>query len=190
MPRLPINYANTIIYKIVCNDLNITECYVGHTTDFVCRKQCHKKRCINKTNKKHNSKLYKVIRSNGGWENYSMIEIEKFPCQDVNEAKKKERECFENHNSSLNTNFPQRSKKEYYIDNKDEMSIKNKTYNLANKEKIADHKKVMYEINRLEILEKHKTETFICECGRLIKCCNRSRHSKSKVHNDNIKSII
>jgi predicted GIY-YIG superfamily endonuclease len=61
MPRLPIDYANTIIYKIVCNDLNITECYVGHTTDFVRRKKSHKHRCITETDKKHNLKVYKII---------------------------------------------------------------------------------------------------------------------------------
>jgi hypothetical protein len=124
MPRLPINYANTVIYKIVCNDLNVTECYVGHTTDIVCRKQSHKKRCTNKTNKKHNLKVYKIIRDNGGWINYSMIEIEKYPCQDVQEAKKKEREWFENLNSSLNTYFPQRNIKEWREMNREELAIK------------------------------------------------------------------
>ena len=34
-------YANTIIYKIVCNDLNITDCYVGNTTKFTNRKSPH-----------------------------------------------------------------------------------------------------------------------------------------------------
>jgi hypothetical protein len=126
MPRLPINYANTVIYKIVCNDLNITECYVGHTTDIVCRKQSHKKRCITETDKKHNLKVYKIIRDNGGWDDYSIIEIEKFPCQDVQEAKKKEREWFEKLNCSLNTYFPQRNPKEWREMNREELAIKKK----------------------------------------------------------------
>ena len=46
MPRLPIDYANTVIYKIVCNDLSITELYVGHTTDFIRRKWSHRNNCI------------------------------------------------------------------------------------------------------------------------------------------------
>jgi hypothetical protein len=126
MPRLPINYANTVIYKIVCNDLNITECYVGHTTDIVCRKQSHKKRCITETDKKHNLKVYKIIRDNGGWDDYSIIEIEKFPCQDVQEAKKKEREWFEKLNCSLNTYLPQRNPKEWREMNREEVAIKKK----------------------------------------------------------------
>jgi predicted GIY-YIG superfamily endonuclease len=89
MPRLPIDYANTIIYKIVCNDLNITECYVGHTTDIVRRKYNHKNCSVNEKSKDYNTKLYKTIREKGGFDNYSMIEIEKYPCKDVQEAKKK-----------------------------------------------------------------------------------------------------
>jgi hypothetical protein len=108
MPCLPIDYANTIIYKIVCNDLSIKECYVGHTTDFVRRKWSHKYCCKTETDKKYHLKVYKIIRDNGGWENYSIIRIEKYPCKDVNEAKKKEREWFENLNSKLNSHLPQR----------------------------------------------------------------------------------
>ena len=47
MPRKIINYTNTIIYKIVCNDLNITDLYVGSTTDFTNRKYNHKSSCNN-----------------------------------------------------------------------------------------------------------------------------------------------
>jgi hypothetical protein len=174
MPRLPINYAKTLIYKIVCNDLNVTECYVGHTTDFVCRKKSHKKNCLNEKGKKYNYKVYKMIRDNGGWVNYSMIEIEKFPCQDVNEAKKKERECFENHNSSLNTNFPQRSKKEYYIDNKDEMNKKQKEYNIANTEEIKERRR----------------KSFVCECGKEFNHENKARHLRTKIHIDYLNTLI
>ena len=42
MPIQNIKYNNTLIYKIVCNDLNIKDVYVGHTTDFRRRKNCHK----------------------------------------------------------------------------------------------------------------------------------------------------
>jgi len=38
MPKKEIDYSNTIIYKIVCRDLNIKECYVGHTTNFTKQK--------------------------------------------------------------------------------------------------------------------------------------------------------
>ena len=42
MPRKEIDYSKTVIYKIVCNDLNVKDVYVGHTTDFTKRKATHK----------------------------------------------------------------------------------------------------------------------------------------------------
>jgi hypothetical protein len=33
------NYQNTVIYKIVCNDLSIKDLYVRHTTNFRKRKR-------------------------------------------------------------------------------------------------------------------------------------------------------
>ena len=88
MPK-QINYQNTIIYKIVCNDSNVQDVYICHTTDFTKRKAYHKRVCTNPNAKGHNFLLiYNTIRNNGGWENWSMIEIEKFQdCNDINEAR-------------------------------------------------------------------------------------------------------
>ena len=41
MPRVEIDYSNTIIYKISCKDTSITDIYVGHTTNFIQRKHTH-----------------------------------------------------------------------------------------------------------------------------------------------------
>jgi hypothetical protein len=180
MPRLPINYAKTVIYKIVCNDLSITECYVGHTTDFVCRKKSHKDRCRNETGDRYNLKIYKMIRDTGGWENYSMVEIEKYPCNDSNEACAKEREWYEKLNSSLNTIFPQRNKKEYYIANKDKIAIKKKEYYIANRdEKIIKQKE--YNI---------ASKKFVCECGKESNYSQKARHLRSKFHIDYLNTLI
>ena len=32
MPRKEIDYTKTNFYKIVCKDLSVKDCYVGHTT--------------------------------------------------------------------------------------------------------------------------------------------------------------
>ena len=42
--------------------------------------------------KKNNSKVYRMMRENGGCEEFKMIEIEKFPCNDKREAEKRESE--------------------------------------------------------------------------------------------------
>jgi hypothetical protein len=189
MPRLPIDYANTIIYKIVCNDLNITECYVGHTTDFTRRKSKHKFRCITETDKKHNLKVYKIIRDNGGWDNYSIIEIEKFPCQDVHEAKKKEREWFENLNSSLNTYFPQRNHKEWREMNREELAIKKKEWHIANRDEIAIKNKEWRIFHINEIKEK-SSKKFVCECGKESDYSHKARHLRTKFHINYLNTLI
>ena len=43
MPKDTIDYSNTIIYKIYCNDSSVTDIYIGHTTNFIKRKYQHKK---------------------------------------------------------------------------------------------------------------------------------------------------
>ena len=91
MPRKAVIYLNTIIYKIVCKDLSITDVYVGQTTNFTKRKNQHKRNCCNPDAEKHHLKVYQHIRDYGGWENFDMIEIEKYPCNDANEGRKRER---------------------------------------------------------------------------------------------------
>ena len=58
MPRKVVDYSKTVIYKIVCKDLNITELYVVHTTDFT-RRKCEHKTCCN--NEKSNIIIIKCI---------------------------------------------------------------------------------------------------------------------------------
>ena len=88
MPRTNINYSNTIIYKLYCKDLSISQLYIGHTTNMRRRKYSHNWKC-NNDNKSYNSKVYTFIRENGGFDNWDMIEIERYPCNNLNEAKKK-----------------------------------------------------------------------------------------------------
>ena len=92
MPRTPIDFSKTIIYKIVHKeDPDNHEIYVGHTTDFTNRKRCHKKTCNNQ-NDRHHLKVYQYIRENGGWDDFIMLEIEKYPCNDANEARAREQD--------------------------------------------------------------------------------------------------
>jgi hypothetical protein len=135
MPRNTINYSNTIMYKIVCTDLNINDCYVGHTTNFTTRKSAHKNSCNNLECVAYNDKKYIYIRQNGGWENWEMIEIEKYACCDLNEARARERYWYEQLNSKLNTRLPMREieekheyNKHYLNDHKDELKEKRKDY--------------------------------------------------------------
>jgi hypothetical protein len=94
MPRINIDYSNTVIYKITCDDKSITNTYVGHTTNFIQKKYVHKQNCI-KTRKVNNKcEMYDIIRKNGGWENWKMEILDFFNCVDHNAAIIKEQEYY------------------------------------------------------------------------------------------------
>ena len=101
MPKVEIDYSNTLIYKITCKDVTITDLYVGHTINFVQRKYAHKQGCI-----KEQCKLYTTIRNNGGWDNWMMEIIGFFKCKDQYEARQKEQEYFVLLNATLNSIEP------------------------------------------------------------------------------------
>ena len=87
MPKTPIEYSKCCIYKIehIANESIV---YVGHTTSFDNRKCQHKCSYRNTNNNKYNYKLYQMIRDNGDFDMFRMIEILKYPCNDKREAKK------------------------------------------------------------------------------------------------------
>ena len=75
MPRFAI--SDYIFYKFACLDSSVELCYVGSTANWKQRKQRHKNNCNNENSKKYNYKVYTLIRANGGWDNFKMIEIGK-----------------------------------------------------------------------------------------------------------------
>ena len=104
MPNLPTDYSKTIIYKLLHKeDYDNANIYIGSTTDFIRRKNNHKNCCHNEKQKGHNDKKYQYIRDNGGWESFNMIEVEKFPCNDGNEARAREEYWRCHFNSQLNS---------------------------------------------------------------------------------------
>jgi hypothetical protein len=106
MPKKEIDYSNTIIYKIYCNDPAVTDVYVGHTTNFVQRKHAHKHSCSNLKTMNYNCKVYEVIRNNGGWSNWKMEIVNFYNCRDHYEARKKEQEYFVSLKATLNSIEP------------------------------------------------------------------------------------
>ena len=127
MSQKNIDYSCTVIYKITCKDPAVTDLYVGHTTDFVKRRAAHKRECL-----QSDCKLYKTIRDNGGWTNWSMEALTFFNCQDLIAAKTKEQEYFVALKATLNSVEPLGNKKI-----KEEVDGKEKK-NKVKKEKIIE----------------------------------------------------
>jgi hypothetical protein len=177
MPKKAIDYNKCIIYKIVSNDLTINDLYVGHTTNFTKRKQKHKSDCNNINSRSYNLKVYQFIRENGGWENWNMVLIENYPCNNELEALARERYFYELLNGTLNSQYPNRSVKEYYNDNKDKIKQYNKQYDkqyyIDNKDKIKQYR------------EQNKDK--IKECKRLYRQQNKDKIKQ--YYNDNKEHI-
>ena len=89
-----------------------------------------------------------------------MIEVEKFPCNDKREAEAREEYWRCHFNSQLNirrayiTNVEKIDyKKQFYLDNKDNILKQKKQYYEIHKDKILDEKKQYYEKNKDKLLE-------------------------------------
>jgi len=158
------DYQKTIIYKFYCKDNNINDIYIGHTVDFNSRKSKHETRCNNINDEGYNIKLYQFIRNNGGWDNWNMIEIEKYPCNDIDEALDRETYWYNLLKPSLNTLCPKRSVKERYELNKE----------YINKE----YRKKYREINGRE----KERELITCDCGKKLSRGSLNRHLKRNTH--------
>jgi hypothetical protein len=181
MPKKAIDYKKAMIYKICCNDLDVKDIYVGSTTEFTKRKNSHKSRYFVEDRK---FKLYQCIRDNGGWDNWSMILIENYPCNNKIELTSRERYYIETLNATLNSIRPIVSKQE----KQEETKVFLEKWRSNNKEKIAqyriEHKEDAKKYNK-EYHKKNKemkTRRKICECGTFIQTRNKIRHLKSQLH--------
>lgn len=207
MPKKEIDYSKTVIYKICCKDLNITDIYIGHTTNLVQRRHSHKSNCITETSKEYNKIAYQFIRANGGWDNWSIILVEKCPCLDLEEASKIERYYIETLNATLNMVIPSRTIKEWYELNRDKkaeyyknninyikersklhrnnnreiINEKAKLFRITHKEELLQKSRLRYEKNK-DIECSRKREKINCECGCIVARGNLAEHKKTQKH--------
>lgn len=167
-------YLPAFVYKITCNDPEIRECYIGSTYNFRSRMVAHKTSCENPKSSKYNYKLYKFIRSTGGWSNWTMKVIYGVEVYDKKELIELESKTINLIKPSLNCQIPLRTRAEYYQDNKNKILDDVRCYREKNKEKL-----------------KLKTK---CICGGSYSYNSRYSHFKSIKHNnfiaENEKNLI
>ena len=86
-----------------------------------------------------------MIRQNGGWDMFRMIEVEKYSCTDKREAEKRETEVMKEIKADLNSmisyvseevkkKYQHEYSKEYYEANKDKIKERVKAYRDENEE--------------------------------------------------------
>ena len=189
------DYSKCVIYKIVCKNKNIKDCYIGSTCNYINRKSQHKNCCNNVKSKLYNIKVYKFIRDNEGWDNWDFVIIEKYPCNDKVEKLIRERYWVELM-GTLNNNIPNRAEKEYRDNNKEYHKEYHKEYRDNNKDKIAEYQKEYnkeYRDNNKDKIAEYQKEyrknkkPYTCiTCNTTMRSDSKTYHNKSKKHLRNL----
>ena len=204
MPQ--VDYNKCVIYKIQHKELDEL-LYVGSTTHFGNRKVQHKRSCYNSNGKSYNSKLYSTIRDNGGWDEFNMVIVKEFPCENKRQAEAEEDRIMRQMRSSLNTirsyqtpeerqerhsitnkvlyqNNIEKHKeigKKYYENNRDKILERTKEHYQQNREKIIDYNKEYREQNKNKIKERDNAK-YECPCGGKYTRGNKAIHLKTLKH--------
>ena len=208
MPRKPIDYSKTYFYKIVCKDTSITDCYVGHTTDFTKRKSQHKSNSNNQKHKEYYYFVYQFIRNNGNWDNFEMVLINVECCENGFVARQRERFYKEQLKATLNIHRPFVNAEEaietkmqlnelykengYWQNYRDKhkehiKQVKHQNY-INKKPEIQAKNQEWYKQNK-DSVARRQNEKFICGCGGHFTKVHKQRHERTNKHQKYLQSL-
>ncbi len=160
--------TNYVMYKVCPKNKELNFCYIGQTANFENRKRQHIRNTTCETDKKHyHLKHYETIRNNGGWDEWEMIELEKFNDKTKLEARIREQELIKEHSANLNMlsayiteDERQANKKaiteKFRAENKEYLAEQTKKYKEEHKEVIAEQMKKYRAENKEKISQKKK----------------------------------
>ena len=134
---------------------------------------------------------FRIIET-GDWD---YMTLEKIIFDDPFELKNRERFYIEN-NDCVNHNIPNQTKveydKQYYIENKDEITEYQAQYRDTHKENKREYDK-QYRIDNKKNITANASEIVQCECGCCVRADGLSKHRNSKKHKTimlNLRNII
>ena len=197
-----VNYQKSKIYKIISTHTD--KCYVGSTTKDRLSNRLAGHRSDLKTGIAITSKYILELGD------YEIVLLELYPCNSKDELHARERYYIEALDC-VNKCIPNRSQKEYKLNNKDKIKETKKEYRLKNKDKIKEYNKEYHLKNKDKIKEtkkeyrlknKDKTKEYnkelyiknkdaitekskikiTCDCGKEVLKCKISVHKKSQKH--------
>ena len=204
------DYSKGQIYKIV--DKGFNKCYIGSTVQKLsCRMAGHRRdydRYLSGSHPYKNS-IFNLF-DEFGVDNCKIVWIEDYPCSSKKELEAREGK-YQKEIECVNKVIAGRTLEEYYQDNKEKINKANQEYYFKNREKTIarqlenyhNNKEVKKELNkernkkyRIEHLDKVReqdrlskqknkeiyTRHWTCDCGLTIQFCNKSKHLKSKKH--------
>ena len=207
MPLSAVDYSKIVIYRIFSDSHEFV--YVGSTCNFRARKGQHKSRCNNPNSPKYDFKLYSTIRENGGFENWKMLQIEEYACENKRQAEKREQYWIDFYKPQLNTYkaFGCETKQEYNKQYYTEHAVEIKQYHIEHAEKIKEYQKQyhiehkeqkkqyyiehaeeikeqqkQYLIEHAEEIKKQQSESIQCVCGSVCRKDRMSKHNRTLKH--------
>jgi hypothetical protein len=137
------DYTKGKIYKIECYTTGLV--YIGSTIQsLIQRLQSHRwdyNRYLN--GKIHFITSFDVLEN----DNYNIVLLEEYPCENKEQLHAKEAEYIRN-NECVNKRIPNRSWKERYSNNKEQILERQKQYYTNNKEQISERQKKYYIDNK------------------------------------------
>jgi hypothetical protein len=183
MPRLV--YNDYFFYKIVCLTDDVDLSYVGSTCNWRNRKYQHKFDCTNPNSKSYNNKKYQMMRSNGGWENFKMIEIGFRENLTLRQAEAIEEDYRVELRANMNTNkcsIGLQTMQEYLANykqvNRQQISEYNANYYRENRQQASE-----YQVNYKQENREHLNAKHTCKiCGGKFITNHKSRHLKTNKH--------
>lgn len=145
------NQIQIFFYQFKCKDENVKSIYVGHTKNINKRYIKHKFDYLNPSSKNHNALIYKVMRCNGGFENFEMSIIHEKICENVKEASQIEQELIVKYSANMNKNRAFRSESDklnYYKDNREKYLEYQRQFYENNKTAKLKYQNDFYKNNR------------------------------------------
>ena len=149
-----VDYSKGQIYKIW--DKTFTKCYVGSSVQPLCKRfQKHKSDYENFLNNRCRYVSVFDLFDEFGVDNCKIEWVEDVVCNSKKELQAREGDHIRN-SSCVNKQIAGRSKKEHYVDNREDYLEKFKEYYVENKEDISERMKKYREEHKEELSDKHK----------------------------------
>ena len=180
-----------VVYKITCNNDEVSDCYVGSTTNFTKRQYQHKS-CASRL--KNN--LYSCIADNGGRSSadiaWTMEVVDTIDDDDRLVLLNAEKYWINKLKPSLNTNkvLPTTGEikdanrayqRQRYQNNKEYFKERALKYREEHPEEYKAYQDA-YRAKNKETLNCRMREKYTCECGGRFTYVNRIQHLKTKKH--------
>lgn len=142
------NFQKTKFYRLPVGEDN----YVGHTTQTLAQRRAGH---IKAFRREPNRKVFKtIVERNMNIKDIKLILLEEYPCNNIKEVFEREAYWVSQY-GTLNNNIPNRTEKQYYMDNATKKKEVAKEYRKNNRDVLNDKQRKHYAENKEKILQRN-----------------------------------